>query len=224
MLITIPNLLDQQRIDFIQQALDNAKFVDGTISAGMAAKRVKNNEELSADDKEMQQLNNIVMGSLVQHDEFKAAAIPFRVAAPYYARYSKGMTYGDHVDDPIMGMAGQQYRSDVSTTVFLNEPEDYEGGELVIRTSFGEQKIKLAAGSAVVYPSASLHHVAEVTKGTRLVAVTWTQSMVRDPAKRELLYTMNQARESLLKSRPDDAETKQIDISYVNLFRMWAEL
>ena len=224
MLITIPNLLDKQRLDFINQTLSKSTFVDGTLSAGMAAKRVKNNEELEANDSQMQQLNNIVMGSLVQHNEFKAAAIPLRVAAPYYARYSKGMTYGDHVDDPIMGNSGQQYRSDVSTTVFLNEPSEYEGGELVITTSFGEQKIKLAAGSAVVYPSSSLHHVAEVTKGTRLVAVTWTQSMVRDPAKRELLYTLNQARESLLKQRPDDAETKQIDVSYVNLFRMWSEL
>lgn len=224
MLITIPDLLDKQRLDFINQVLEKANFVDGTLSAGMAAKRVKNNEELAADDQQMQQLNNLVMGSLVQHDEFKAATIPFRVAAPYYARYTKGMTYGDHVDDPIMGGAGQQYRSDVSTTVFLNEPGEYEGGELVITTSFGEQKIKLAAGSAVVYPSSSLHHVAEVTKGTRLVAVTWSQSMIRDPAKRELLYQLNQARESLLKQRPDDTETKQIDISYVNLFRMWSEL
>ena len=224
MLITIPDILDKQRLDFINQTLAKAKFIDGTLSAGIAAKRVKNNEELAADDQQMQQLNNLVMGSLVQHDEFKAAAIPFRVAAPYYARYSKGMTYGDHVDDPIMGGAGQQYRSDVSTTVFLNEPSEYEGGELVITTSFGEQKIKLAAGSAVVYPSSSLHHVAEVTKGTRLVAVTWSQSMIRDPAKRVLLYQLNQARESLLKNRPDDVETKQIDISYVNLFRMWSEL
>lgn len=224
MLITIANVLDQQRLDFVKQTLEKANFVDGTLSAGMAAKRVKNNEELSIDDSQMQQLNNIVMGSLVQHEEFKAAAIPLRVAAPYYARYNKGMTYGDHVDDPIMGNAGQQYRSDVSTTVFLNEPEEYQGGELVIHTSFGEQKIKLAAGSAVVYPSSSLHHVAEVTNGTRLVAVTWSQSMVRDPAKRELLYQLNQARESLLKTRPDDVETKQIDVSYVNLFRMWSEL
>jgi len=224
MLITIPDILDKQRLDFINQVLEKAKFIDGTLSAGMAAKRVKNNEELAADETQMQQLNNLVMGSLVQHDEFKAAVIPLRVAAPYYARYTKGMTYGDHVDDPIMGAAGQQYRSDVSTTVFLNEPDQYEGGELVITTSFGEQKIKLSAGSAVVYPSSSLHHVAEVTKGTRLVAVTWIQSMIRDPAKRELLYQLNQARESLLENRPDDVETKQIDISYVNLFRMWSEL
>ena len=224
MLITIPDVLDKQRIDFVQQALDNADFVDGTLSAGMAAKRVKNNEELAADEKLMQQLNNIVMGSLVQNEQFKAAALPLRVAAPFYARYSSGMTYGDHVDDPVMGPPGQQYRTDVSTTVFLNEPDDYEGGELVVQTTFGPQKVKLAAGSAVVYPSSSLHHVAEVTKGTRLVAVTWTQSMVRDPAKRELLYQMNQARESLLKKRPDDVETRQIDVAYVNLFRMWSEL
>ena len=224
MLVTIPNILDKERLDFISQVLDKSNFVDGTLSAGMAAKRVKNNEELSADEQQTQQLNNLVMGSLAQHDEFKASAIPFRVAAPYYARYTKGMAYGDHVDDPIMGGAAHQYRSDISTTVFLNEPSEYEGGELVITTSFGEQKIKLAAGSAVVYPSSSLHHVAEVTKGTRLVAVTWAQSMIRDPAKRELLYQLNQARESLLKSRPNDAETKQVDVSYVNLFRMWSEL
>ena len=224
MLITIPNVLDQQRLHFVSQALENAKFVDGKLSAGMAAKRVKNNEEMATDDHQMQQLNNIVMGSLVQHEEFKSAALPLRVAAPFYARYSKGMTYGDHVDDPIMGMGGQQYRTDVSTTVFLNEPDEYEGGELVVRTPFGDQKVKLAAGSAVVYPSGSLHHVAEVTKGTRLVAVTWTQSMVRDSEKRELLYNLNKARESLLKNRPDDEETKKIDVTYINLFRMWAEL
>ena len=106
MLITIPNILDKERLDFINQVLDKANFIDGTLSAGMAAKRLKNNEELAADDQQMQQLNNLVMGSLVQHAVFKAAVVPFRVAAPYYARYSKGMTYGDHVDDPIMGGAG----------------------------------------------------------------------------------------------------------------------
>jgi PKHD-type hydroxylase len=224
MLITIPDILDHQRLEYINHVLANAHFVDGTLSAGMAAKRVKNNEELAADETQMQQLNNLVMGCLVQHEEFKAAAIPLRVAAPYYARYSEGKSYGNHVDDPIMGAAGQQYRSDVSTTVFLNEPTEYEGGELVIQTSFGEQKVKLSAGSAVVYPSSFVHRVAEVTSGTRLVAVTWSQSIIRDPVKRELLYQLNKARESLLKNRADDVETKQVDISYVNLFRMWSEL
>ena len=207
----------------ISALLDEARFVDGKLSAGMAAKTVKYNEEVAGNDERVARLNNIVMGALVSHPLYKQAAIPYRVAAPFYARYRPGMTYGDHVDDPIMGK-GEYYRSDVSTTVFLNGPEEYEGGELVVRTAFGEQKIRLAAGDALVYPSASLHHVAEVTAGERIVAVTWAQSMIRDAARRELLYGLNQARESLLRKDPEAEESKQVDIAYANLFRMWAEL
>ncbi len=224
MLVTIPDVLDAERIRFIQAQLSGARFVDGKLSAGMTAQRVKNNEELAADQKLLEQLNNIVMGSLIKHPTYQSAALPARVAAPFYARYNTGMTYGDHVDDAIMGPAGQRYRSDVSTTVFLNAPSEYEGGELVIRTAFGEQKVKLEAGAAVVYPSSSLHHVAAVTHGTRLVAVTWAQSMVRDPSRRELLFGLNEARESLLQSQPDSEASRKLDISYSNLFRMWAEL
>jgi PKHD-type hydroxylase len=224
MLVTIPDVLDQQRLDYIRSVLDGAQFVDGKLSAGMAARRVKKNEELSADAQQIEQLNNLVMGNLVKHTLYQAAALPSKIAAPYYARYQPGMTYGDHVDDPIMGPSQARYRSDISTTVFLNSPEDYDGGELIIRTSFGSQSIKLPAGHAVVYPSSSLHHVAEITRGTRLVAVTWAQSMIRDPAQRELLFGLNQARESLLQQRPDDDETRQVDIAYANLFRMWAEI
>ncbi len=224
MLVTIPDVLDQQRLDYIRSVLDNAPFVDGKLSAGMAAKRVKQNEELAADAQQLEQLNNLVMGNLVQHPRYQAAALAAKIAAPYYARYQPGMAYGDHVDDAIMGPAQGRYRSDVSVTVFLNAPEEYDGGELVIHTSFGSQSIKLPAGQAVVYPSSSLHHVAEVTRGSRLVAVSWAQSMIRDPAQRELLYGLNQARESLLQQRPDEAETKQVDIAYSNLFRMWAEI
>ena len=223
MLLQIPRVVSQDKLTVIRAILAKAKFVDGKLSAGMAAERVKNNEELASDAKEIQQLNNLVMGSLVQHPLYQSAALPIKIASPFYARYRPGMTYGDHVDDPIMGPPQGRYRSDVSTTVFLNEPGDYEGGELVIRTSFGDQHIKLPAGHAVVYPSSSLHHVAEVTEGERLVAVTWAQSMVRDAAKRELLYDLNQARESLLKHRPEDEETKRVDVAYVNLIRMWAD-
>jgi len=223
MLLQIPRVVSQDKLTVIRAILAKAKFVDGKLSAGMAAERVKNNEELASDAKEIQQLNNLVMGSLVQHPLYQSAALPIKIASPFYARYRPGMTYGDHVDDPIMGPPQGRYRSDVSTTVFLNEPGDYEGGELVIRTSFGDQHIKLPAGHAVVYPSSSLHHVAEVTEGERLVAVTWAQSMVRDASKRELLYDLNQARESLLKHRPEDEETKRVDVAYVNLIRMWAD-
>lgn len=223
MLLQIPKVVSQDKLTVIQAILAKSHFVDGKLSAGMAAERVKNNEELASDAREIQQLNNLVMNSLVQHPVYQSATLPIKIASPFYARYRPGMTYGDHVDDPVMGPPQGRYRSDVSTTVFLNEPDNYEGGELVIHTSFGDQQIKLPAGHAVVYPSSSLHHVAEVTRGERLVAVTWAQSMVRDAAKRELLFELNQARESLLKQRPEENETKRVDVAYVNLVRMWAE-
>ncbi len=224
MLVQVPAVLAQDKLTVIRAILARGKFVDGKLSAGMAAGKVKQNQELAQDAAEQNQLNNLVMNALVQHPLYQSAVLPIRVAAPFYARYQAGMTYGDHVDDPVMGPPQGRYRSDVSTTVFLNEPEDYDGGELVIHTSFGEQRIKLPAGHAVVYPSSSLHHVAPVTRGERLVAVTWAQSMIRDPGRRELLYNLNQARESLLRTRPEETETKQVDVAYVNLIRMWAEL
>lgn len=223
MLLQIPKVLSKDKLTVIQAILAKSQFIDGKLSAGMAAERVKNNEEIAGDAREIQQLNNLVMGSLVQHPVYQSATLPIKIASPFYARYRPGMTYGDHVDDPVMGPPQGRYRSDVSTTVFLNEPDSYEGGELVIRTSFGDQRIKLPAGHAVVYPSSSLHHVAEVTQGERLVAVTWAQSMVRDAARRELLYELNQARENLLQQRPEEDATKRVDVAYVNLIRMWAE-
>lgn len=224
MMLQIPGVLKPTQLDTVRALLSKARFVDGKLSAGMAAKRVKNNEELASDASEIQQLNNIVMGSLVQHPMYQSGALPTRIAVPFYARYTAGKQYGDHVDDPIMGPPGQRYRSDVSITVFLNEPTDYEGGELTIRTAFGDRQVKLPAGDAVMYPSASLHHVAEVTQGERLVAVTWLQSMIRDPAKRELLYEMNSVREKLLRDHAEMSESKKLDICYANLIRMWAEI
>ncbi len=223
MLLEIPAVLSPEQIRQARDLIARGRFVDGRLSAGMAAKKVKHNEELGPEDQIMQPLNNLVMGSLVRHPLYQSAVLPLKVASPFYARYTPGMTYGDHVDDPVMGPPQGRYRSDVSTTVFLSEPDEYDGGELVVRTPFGNQTVKLPAGHAVVYPSSSLHHVAEVTRGERLVAVTWAQSMVRDPARRELLFELNQARESLLKNRPDDDETRRVDVAYVNLVRMWAE-
>jgi PKHD-type hydroxylase len=123
-----------------------------------------------------------------------------------------------------MGPGGGRYRSDIAITIFLSDPEAYAGGELVIRTAFGPQEVKLPAGDAIMYPASSLHRVAEVMRGERLVAVTWVQSMVRDPMRRELLYELGLAREKLLRTRPDAEETAQVDHAYVNLVRMWAEV
>jgi len=223
MLLEIPNVLSTQEINAVNQALNNAPFIDGKLSAGSAAQRVKNNEEVDVRSQDVQQLNNLVMTRLVEHPVYRAAAMPMKVAAPYYARYATGMSYGDHVDDPIMH-ADTPYRSDISITIFLNDKTEYEGGELVINTQYGEHAVKLNAGDAVMYPSSSVHHVNEVTSGTRLVAVTWLQSLVREPAKRELLYDMYQVKEQLLQSAPDDENTKRLDRSYVNLVRMWGDV
>ncbi len=224
MLLRIPSVLNRNQLDTVRQLLADAAFVDGKLSAGMAAKRVKHNEELDKRAQQMEILNNIVMNSLMQHPVYRGGALPLRVASPLYARYTPGMSYGDHLDDAIMGADGGLYRSDVSITVFLNEPENYDGGELVIRGSFGANSFKLPAGDAVMYPSSSLHHVSPVTRGERLVAVTWVQSLVRDPARRELLYQLNQAREKLLRTAPAAEETAQVDGAYMNLIRMWGDI
>ena len=224
MLIVIPGVLDAATLEQVRALLADAPFVDGRLSAGKSARRVKHNQELDARDRRIERLNELVMATLVRHPLYQAAVLPHRIATPFYARYTRGMRYGDHVDDPVMGPPGGQYRSDVSTTLFLNGPGDYEGGELVIRTAFGDQRVKPEAGAVAAYPSSSLHHVAEVTAGERLVAVTWAQSMVRDPQRRELLYQLYQARESLLEHQPDAADTTRVDHVYVNLMRLWAEL
>jgi PKHD-type hydroxylase len=224
MILTIENVIPAPLLPRVRELLAGAPFVDGKLSAGSAAGRVKSNEEIARGARELDELNDIVMAHLVRHPVYRGGAFPLRVAAPFYARYTPGATYGDHVDDPIMGTDGAVYRSDIAITVFLNDPASYGGGELVIRTTFGDQRVKLAAGSAVMYPASSLHHVAPVQRGERLVAVTWVQSAIRDPARRELLYELNVAREKLLRDFPDARETALVNRSFVNLMRMWGEL
>lgn len=224
MYLIIQNVLGARQLEQIRSLLKQAEFVDGKLSAGLEAKRVKNNQEVKSSDSSLDRLNHLVMNSLLQHPEYQAAVFPYRVATPFYARYTKGMGYGNHVDDPVMGPMTGRYRTDVATTVFLNQPEEYEGGELRINTPFGEKIVKLPAGDAVVYPSSSWHSVQKVTQGERLVAVTWTQSMVRDPAKRELLYELGTARDQLLKTQPEADETGKVSTAYVNLLRMWSEV
>jgi len=223
-LLRIPSVLDRGELEVVRRMLTGAPFVEGKLSAGQVAKRVKHNQEVDRRARELEQLNNLVMGKLVQHPVYRSGALPLRVAAPYYARYTPGMRYGDHVDDPVMGADGTLYRSDVSITVFISDPAEYDGGELVINTPFGEQQVKLPAGDAVMYPSSSLHRVAEVARGERLVAVTWLQSLVRDPARRELLHELNSVRERMLANTPETEDAKLINKTYVNLVRMWGDL
>lgn len=224
MLLHLKNVLTRDQLEGVHALLATVDFKDGKTSAGMAAARVKQNLEADRNASTIRQIDNLVMDALVRHPDYRAGALPLKVAAPFYARYIPGMHYGEHVDDPVMGKVGGLYRTDVAVTIFLNDLDEYEGGELVVQSAFGEQRVKLPAGDAVLYPASSLHQVAEVTRGERLVAVTWVQSLVRDPTRRELLYQLNQARESLLKQSPEARETAQVNNSYVNLIRMWSEL
>ena len=224
MLIRIPSVLDPNDLNMVRRLLSSAPFVDGKFSAGQAARQIKSNQEVDRGARELEGLNNLIMGKLVQHPIYRSAALPLRVAAPYYARYTAGMHYGDHVDDPIMGADGQIYRSDLSITIFLNASSDYDGGELMINTSFGEQAIKYAAGDAVLYSASTRHRVAEITRGERLVAVTWVQSLVRDSNQRELLHELNGVRERLLANSPQSEDAKQVNKTYVNLVRMWGDV
>ena len=224
MLLHVPVVLKPDEVKLARSWLADARFVDGKLSAGLAARRVKANEELERGAADVERLDRLVMGNLVRHPVYRAGALPLHAASPLYARYRPGMVYGEHLDDPIMGTEGVMYRSDVAVTVFLSAPEEYDGGELVIRAAEGERVVKSAAGDAVLYPAGTIHHVNPVTRGERLVALTWVQSLVRDPARRELLYGLNLAREKLLVAAPEAQETAQVNAAYLNLIRMWSDI
>ncbi len=222
MVVQVKHVLGDQELHRVRELLAGAKFQDGRRSAGLSARQVKNNEEVCS-EQTVSELNRIVMGNLVRHPEYKIAALPHRIAVPFYVRYGKGMAYGEHMDDPVMGEENR-YRSDIAVTVFLNSPDEYEGGELVINPPFGRQPIKCPAGDAVLYPASTRHQVTPVTKGERLVAVTWVQSLVRSHEQRDLLYQLGKTREKMLRKAPDSEDSRCIDNVYLNLVRMWSEI
>lgn len=224
MLLALPSVLAPDQVMLARSWLADERFVDGKLTAGTAARLVKANQEAERATGALERLDRLVMENLTRHPAYRNGALPLRAASPIYARYVPGMTYGDHLDDPIMGSEGLPYRTDVAVTVFLSAPGDYDGGELVVRLPYGEQRVKLPAGDAVLYPAGSIHAVSPVTRGERLVAVTWVQSLVRDPARRELLYGLNAAREALLARAPEAEETARVNAAYLNLIRMWSEL
>lgn len=221
MLEAIPDVLNADELDTIRNSINEDGFVDGKKTAGARAARVKQNEQLGADSPKKKAIQKLIISALEANKRLKRFALPAKINRPLISRYQKGMKYGLHVDNAVMSKGA--IRSDLSVTVFLNEPDAYQGGELEILSGYGPVKIKLPAGAAIVYPSSTLHQVLEVTSGERLAAVTWIQSQIRDPARREVLCDLDAARAKLAKNDPEAAETDRAQRAYANLLRMWAE-
>ncbi len=223
MLVTIDNVLDAPTLKTIRKSMEDGSFDDGQKTAGFRAKRVKHNEQLSPKDDSRKEIDRLVIDALWRNGEFHRIAVPRIINRPLFSRYGVGMNYGLHVDDAFMG-GRQKMRSDLSVTVFVSNPDEYEGGELEMASPFGPQEVKLFAGSAVVYPSSTLHRVKPVTSGIRLAAVTWVQSYVADPARREVLYDIDRIRRRLGEIDPDGAETDLAFKTHANLLRMWSDV
>lgn len=219
-MMVVANVLEKSQIVQLRERILALKFVDGTATAGWHAKLVKNN--LQADRKQAgyPEVNKAATEIILQNPMVRSAARPKGVTPLLFSRYAGGMTYGTHVDDAvILGL-----RSDVSFTLALTDPADYEGGELVMETPGGEQAFKLQAGHMIMYPSTTLHRVNPVTKGERLAAVGWMQSAVRDPNAREILYDLDVARRTIFDKNGKTREFDLITKASANLLRMWAEM
>ena len=218
MQIAIGNVLSAEDVETVRAALARATFVDGRATAGYAARLVKSNRQASADHR-LETFRKLIENRILENDVFRLAVRPKALTPIMFSRYEPGMHYGSHVDDAVM----DGLRTDVSFTLFLNDPESYEGGELVIESLAGEDAVKLAAGALIVYPSTTLHRVAPVTDGERLAAVGWAQSYVRDGARREILFDLETARRRLFEQSGKTPEFDLLAKSAANLFRMWAE-
>ncbi|MBT9493834.1 MAG: Fe2+-dependent dioxygenase [Paucibacter sp.] len=224
MLIRIPAVLDPQTLATIRQCLAEAAWEDGALTAGSQAALAKQNQQLPSKSEAAQQLQALVLGALERHPLFFSATLPKRILPPLFNRYGgESNRYGDHVDQAIRYAAGQRVRSDISATLFLAEPSDYDGGELVIADTFGEQRVKLAAGDLLIYPGTSVHRVEPVTRGARLASFFWIESMVRLDEQRRLLYEMDMSLMALREQHGDSPATVQLTGTYHNLLRMWAD-
>jgi len=223
-MIEIDKLLTINELSDINVLISNARWQSGAHSAGENAEKQKHNQEMDQSCESWEKINSLAVSRLFNHPEFQRTALPNKVSAAFISRYTSGMHYGQHVDNPVMGTPGALYRSDIACTVFLSDPADYEGGELNIHTRFGPVKVKLDAGCAVVYPASSIHEVLPVTSGERVVCVLWAQSLVADAHKREILAELDDARAALQLKLPEAKVTHSIDHTYMNLIRLWTTL
>ncbi|MBN8727462.1 MAG: Fe2+-dependent dioxygenase [Xanthomonadales bacterium] len=224
MLLHIPAILDADQVRSMRAALQAAPWADGRETVGAQGARVKRNLQLSEASPLRQELGAQVLAALARNPLYHAAVLPLRTLLPRFNRYEGGGHYGFHVDGAVMALpGGGQLRSDVSCTLFLCDPEDYEGGELVISDTYGEHEVKLPAGDLIIYPSSSLHQVQPVTRGERLAAFFWVQSLVRDERRRRLLLELDRSIQTLTHTGADPAAVLQLTGVYHNLLRDWSE-
>jgi len=225
MLITIPNVLTAEQVARCRDALEEAAWADGRHSAGYLSQAVKKNAQLPDDDPTARKLGEMIVVALEKNALFTAAALPLKVLPPLFNRYSDGQSYGGHIDGAIRPVTGTplRVRTDLSATLFLNDPTTYDGGELVVKDTFGERSTKLAAGDMVLYPGTSVHRVEPVTQGVRLAAFFWIQSMVPDNTQRTILFELDSAIQELAKDMPEHSALVDLAGVYHNLLRCWAD-
>ncbi len=220
--IHIPALLKPEELIAVETLIDNANFVDGKLTASMAAKDVKDNLQMENSGKEIASIQMLITNALKQNPLFNIAALPKQVYPFLISKYTTGKQYGWHVDSAIMG--NPTIRTDLAMTIFLSDPSTYEGGELIIQSESGSVSFKPAKGDAILYPCQYLHCVNEVKSGVRIAAVTWIQSNVKDPQQRQILFQLNQVHGSLYNQAPNAVETNMLLQTHSNLFRMWADV
>jgi PKHD-type hydroxylase len=226
-ILCIADMLPPELLQEAQALFTGSHFVDGRETAGWHARGIKHNLQIAANQPQAQALQQKILSQIAAHSVIASAVLPRRFRPLLFSRYETGMSYGSHVDDAIMGRAGDQaneVRSDVSFTLFLSPPDSYDGGELVIESASGEQVFKLQAGQAVIYPSTSLHRVCEVTRGMRDAAVGWAQTYVRDAGQREILFELDTVRRAIFRRDGKSPEFDQLSKVYSNLLRSWAEV
>jgi PKHD-type hydroxylase len=228
MLIVVPNVFSKERVKEIRTLLDAADWVDGKVTAGHQSAQTKFNSQIPESSPMAKQVGEMILQALGANPLFRSAALPLRVFPPLFNRYAGGQTFGTHVDNAIRthSLSGGRIRTDLSCTLFFSEPDEYDGGELVVEDTYGSKSVKLAAGDMVLYPSTSLHHVTPVTRGARVSSFFWLQSMIRQDVQRTLLFDLDTAIQRLSNNSEDAVQQSAVQLTgvYHNLLRQWAEL
>ena len=226
MLLQIPEVLSAEQVAGFRRVLETSNWVDGRITAGHQSARAKDNLQLPEDNEDARRLSDTILRALESNPMFMAAALPLKVFPPLFNRYQDGQSFGNHVDNAIRQVTGTPHRvrTDLSATLFFSNPDEYDGGELVVEDTYGVHSVKLPAGHLILYPASSVHHVRPVTRGARLASFFWIQSMVRDDGERTILFDLDVAIQRLMADVPEHTSVVELTSLYHNLLRRWADV